>query len=458
LFCFMIHNLIAAVLIWVTWAFSGLIQAWLIPAVVLTGALWLGVAATLAQSDRRRVIHDPVFWCGLFFLFYLGIQWWNAGRLPYFDVGFRKWVFTPPRHPGWPWAFSRAEAGQMLVWFFPAWSLAVVLRLPQVTARMAGRLLRMLVYNAGLLALMGVFQFVAGVKRMYGLVPMKAFFFASFGYANHAAAFFVLMAAVAAGLLFREVFKPAEDQQRRRIGMLAGSMVLCLAGANFSLSRAGVILSWALAVFAMGYGMRRGWSRLRPAARLKWAVLNVVAVVVLYWAVAGFGAKAIHREFTVRKPVDLNSIPGLEHVNLSMRGRWELDAAAWRMWHDHPWYGVGGWGFRHLVAYYVPSSQWRDIERPGRANVHCDMLQFLVEFGVVGCLAGAVTLGVLFRPLVRPAMWRSEAGMMGVAGLGGVVIFSLIDLPFRCPAVLWTWTGVVALLPRAVGGFYHSKT
>jgi hypothetical protein len=452
----MIHNLIAAVLIWVTWAFSGLVSAWLIPAVALMGSLWLIVAAALSRADRRLIMHDPVFQAGLFLLIYLGVQWWNAGRLSYFDVGVQEWVFTPPRHPGWPWAFSRVEAGQMLIWFFPAWTLAVMLRLPQVNERMAGRLLRMLVYNAGLLALMGVIQFVAGAKRMYGLAPMKTFFFASFGYANHAAAFFVLMAAVAAGLLFREVFAPAADQRRRRISMLAGSMVLCLAGANLSLSRAGIILSWLLMFFAMGYGLVCGWTRLRPAGRLKLAVLSAAVVVILLGVVVGFGEQSIRREFKVRKPAT-SFVPGLEQVNLSMGGRWDLDVAAWRMWRDHPWYGVGGWGFRHLVAYYSPASQWQEIEKPGNANVHCDILQFLAEFGVIGCLTGVAGLGVLFRPLARPAMWRSAVGMMGIAGLGGVVIFSLIDLPFRCPAVLWTWTSVVALLPRAVGGFYHSK-
>jgi len=447
--------LVTAILIWSAWAFGGLVTNWLLPAVLLAAVLLI-FAVTSLPGNRRAVCRDPLFWAGLFFLLYISVQWWNAGRIAYFDVGLKKWTFTPPPHPGWPWAFGRPAALQMQMWFFPAWVLAVVLRLMQVTAREAGRLLRMLVYNAGLLALVGVVQFAAGAARMYGLAPMNTSFFASFGYTNHAAAYFVLMAAVAAGLLFHEMFKPAADQQRARISMLAASAVLCLAGANFSLSRAGIILSWALVVFAAGYGMLGGWSRLRPVARLKLAVLSVATVVVLYWAVAGFGAKAICHEFKIWNPVAFNAIPGLEYVNLNMDDRWDLDVAAWQIWRDHPWYGVGGWGFRHLVAYYVPVSQWRNLEKPGKANVHCDPLQFLAEFGVIGCLAGMVVLGVLFRPLAQARVWRSAVGMMGVAGLGGVAIFSLIDLPFRCPAVLWTWTSVVVLLPRAVGGFCHS--
>jgi hypothetical protein len=39
--------------------------------------------------------------------------------------------------------------------------------------------------------------------------------------------------------------------------------------------------------------------------------------------------------------------------------------------------------------------------------------------------------------------------VMGVIGLSLVLVFSLIDLPFRCPAILCTWVVILAALPRA---------
>jgi amino acid transporter len=40
---------------------------------------------------------------------------------------------------------------------------------------------------------------------------------------------------------------------------------------------------------------------------------------------------------------------------------------------------------------------------------------------------------------------------MGLAGLLLVGIFSAIDLPFRCPAILYTWVVVLAALTRLCG-------
>ena len=53
----------------------------------------------------------------------------------------------------------------------------------------------------------------------------------------------------------------------------------------------------------------------------------------------------------------------------------------------------------------------------------------------------------LFGPGVRRgALWT-----MGVKGLLLVGVFSLIDLPFRCPAILLTWVAVLGALPVACG-------
>jgi len=497
-------------LIYLAWAWGGLQQDWLLPTVWVS--LGLFIILVTVSFPGSTLWSDLFFWCGLFFLLYLALQWWNAGRTLYFDVGYNEWRYSPPLHPAWPWAFSRPEAAEMLAWFFPAWVFGLVMRSPIVGKPALLRLLRALVYGAGLLSLVGVVQFVTHAKARFWIRPTIEFF-ASFGYTNHAAAYFVLMGALAAGLLFREIFRsnavnvggvlraamgptgsqaksvaarsapPTLKKHPLRTVALSASLLLCLVGANLSLSRAGVILAWALAAFIAVFGLIRGWKRLHAAARLNLAVATVAILFVFYFAVAGFGSKDISREFTAKKPLHHLLFPVLDNINLSFGGRAELDEAAWRMWKDHKLLGVGGWGYRYMLAFYLPKEKWKMIElSSGRANVHCDLLQFLAEFGLVGfglmLAAGLALIGSLLRPFrqsqressapvvtsVSPVnaardggyYRREEAGMsrrdplwvMGVTGLSLVLIFSLIDLPFRCPAILCTWIVILAALPK----------
>jgi len=507
---------LALILGYFTWVWGGLRLAWLPPA-FWTSCILLIILLTASVVSARTMIPPSRFWwrdlffyTGLLFIGYLVLQWWNAGRTLYFDVGYQEWRYSPPPHPGWPSAFSRMEAAQMLYWFFPAWVLGLTVRSPHVDKGLLMRLLRGLVYSAGVLALFGVVQFLTRTRLQYWLAPNEEGFFASFGYTNHAAAYFVLMGALAAGLLFREIFRSnaftvdrdlrawsvhaglslapnaarlSASTQKIRIGVLAASLLLCLVGANLSLSRAGVILAWALAAFIAMFGLIRGWKRLHAAARLNLAVATVAVLFVFYFAVAGFGSKDISREFTAKKPLHHLLFPILDNINLSFAGRAELDEAAWRMWEDHKLLGIGGWGYRYMLALYIPKEKWNTVVlNSGKANVHCDVLQFLAEFGIVGfglmLATGLALIGSLLRPIRHSQKERSSPVVTGVSpvnaartggyqrreekemsrhdplwimsiiGLSLVLIFSLIDLPFRCPAILCTWIIILAALPK----------
>lgn len=412
-------------------------------------AATLLLAVALGARPHGWWARDPFFWFGLAFLAYLACQWWNAGRELRFDDALQRWMYTDPPRLRWPWAFTRREAAQMLHWFFPAWALGLCVRSPALSRRGLRPVLRGLVYNAAALSLFGTVRELTGARSVFGYRPAAADFFASFTYTNHAAAYFLLTAAVAAGLLFRQAFRRDRPGTRTELAALAASLLLCLVGANLSLSRAGIILSWALALFASGYGLARGWRTWRPVARLRMAVLTAAAAVVFVLAVGGAGGDAIRREFTPRRRPAHQAVPGVERLNLDLSDRPRLWSAAWRMFRDHPWYGTGGWGFRYLLAFYLPPEQWPYLTgNPGRANVHCDPLQFLVEFGAVGAAGLALAWGTLAAALFRRDLARGALYFLSCAGLTLVAAFSLIDLPFRCPSVLWTWTAVLAALPK----------
>ncbi len=444
--------LAAGVLVFTPWAWAGMKPAALSASVWLAAFLLASLLVGSIRASGRAVWRDPLFVTGLSFLAYLTIQWWNSGRLLYFDAGWQRWEHTAPFRPGWPSGFDRAETGQMLAWFFPPWCVALALRSTLLSARRIAAILRVIVWSAGLLALVGIGQYAAGAKALYGVTPLVCPFFASFPYANHAAAFFLMMAALATGLLFHEAFRLDRPVSLLLSASFAASLALCLAGANLSLSRAGVLLAWVFAFFAAGFALWNGWRFLPKARRVKQAAAAGGLLAATALAVAEMGDTAILREFGLAgRDAAASQATAAGSLNLSMGGRSRLRELGWRVWREAPWFGVGGWGFKHRSAFHLPALEWKLLSIKGWANVHCDSLQFLAEFGLVGTLLGLSVLACLLVPLARASGWSCNFLVMGLAGLGMVAGLSLIDIPFRCPAILVTWTGILAALPRAAG-------
>lgn len=124
-------------------------------------------------------------------------------------------------------------------------------------------------------------------------------------------------------------------------------------------------------------------------------------------------------------------------------------AAALEIWKDSPWFGVGGWGFRYLAVSHLPEQAVEKIA--GLANVHNDPVQFLVEFGLIGNGLMALIVLVLARPVFFGGVSQRPALLFAAAGVMIVLLHSLIDLPFRCPAIIYAWLTTLALVGRLCG-------
>ena len=124
--------------------------------------VWIGIAI-LALTFLRRgnaavfsgggsLFKDPVLYAGGLFLLYLGIQWCNAGRYPFFNPVDKCWEYTHPQVAWLPSAFSRREAGEMLTWFFPALALVLGIRNGMPSVRHVRMLLTVMAANGAIQA------------------------------------------------------------------------------------------------------------------------------------------------------------------------------------------------------------------------------------------------------------------------------------------------------------------
>jgi O-antigen ligase len=398
-----------------------------------------GAPVTPARPPFLR-LRDPIFVLGFFLIALLLLQWWNAGRLLYFDSTAQAWQYSEPRHPALPSAITAREARQMLDWFLPAWVLLLALRSPAMTARSARKLWRVLAYSGGLLSLLGLMQYASGSMKMFGVIPFRLHFYATFGYPNHAGSYFLMILCLSAALLHWELGTDSAHRNKGRCAALALVFVLSFVGAIFSLSRLAIILGVVVLLFIAVYLLVVLWPRLASVQKVHAITLSLAGLSLLILMTLGLGREAIEREF--RPEQDSKTT-----MERETSFRLFQIQSAFHMWQDHPWVGVGGWGYRYLIGHYLPPEEWRRITE-GKANVHNDPMQFLVEFGLLGagCLAGwVVVLGW--------AAWRARwngSPMWTFPMLACLLVAgqSLIDLPFRSPAVLSLWLVLLAGLAR----------
>jgi O-antigen ligase len=125
------------------------------------------------------------------------------------------------------------------------------------------------------------------------------------------------------------------------------------------------------------------------------------------------------------------------------------------MWKSHPWWGTGPGSFAAVFPYYQSVS----LEKHFFAHAHCEPLEFLTEYGLLG---GAVFLTVMAGLLLcgrhRDTQSRSSPSFNELEGFGlmlalcGIGLHSLTDFPLRHPLnalLTWVWTGI--LLGRVNG-------
>lgn len=414
------------------WMRAGVYFSLLWPLALLSALLCISVFMLPGEQRRSlgcRILRDPVFWFGSAFLLLLGIQWINSG----YDVvvpvrGSQKWI---------PWAIKRIDVAEMLNWFFSVFVILLVVRnvLKRADIKV---LMHLLVWNGALLACVGILQRLLESDGILGIweAPRRDFF-ATFDYPNHAAAWFYLHSGLAAGLAHDAEVK---RKPRVRLVVWGACFMCCIVASCLTLSRFGsfvALIQLATVFIVLLYRTRR--SQKRRAAFNVYAVMAIVALIgiTLFF---GVGGGSLAKEVGDKPLLGERSIAG------DISGRLRHVARARAMIRDYPVFGAGAWGCDGLVDLYIPEKELRSWTVGGRLNAHCDPVQFLAEFGLVGGMCMAVVVVVLARDAVLAK--RNVLIFWLAGGLVAVLLHSLIDLPFRCPAILLEWSVLLALLSK----------
>lgn len=427
-------------LVYAAWARGGVYPPtqWVLAS--LSSLLLVGLFYFKSKSANRMILRDPLFSIGLVFLLLLIVQSLNSGYAVMWDRIDQVGMPTLPSK--WlPWSVEPNTAAQMVNWFLPAWAAMLVVK-HAISEKQLRRVLYFIVWNAALLATVGLLQAALGAEKMLGFWEIPGgTFFATFGYVNHGGAFFYLHAALAAGLAHHAIRKQAHPAQ---VSVWFLCFILCLAAAFASLSRAAGLAALILTLAALSVVIRGAFKRAAGKSQLI-NLLGLSCIVALIGLVLYFGAGkgALAQE--------IGETFWGEHMEQTVAGRTVQLPGAWEIALDYPVFGCGGWGYRWMALLHIPVNEWELWRGAGKANVHCDPLQFLCEFGFVGAFLLAGAVGWLLVQFSRQG--KKQAGVSVLSkwiALGLLLIFihSWVDLPYRCPAILIAWCALLAMLPR----------
>lgn len=429
-------------LIYPMWVTGGTQPSWQAPMPVL--ALILG--AVLLHGQRPALRHDPLTLAGGMFIALLMVQWLNSNRELTFDPLLQVWVYAPPPVSFLPSSVVRAEAGEMLRWFFPAWMVALATRhLVRPSVQTARFMMTAILTAACVLSAASILQFALATQWGIGEIPSRSYFITSFGYANQAGSFFLLMFAVALGGTLSALVK----HSRRR--MLTGILfsLLLLGGVLVSLSRAAILLAMtilACALLFLAFAPDAQAGRAERFHRIMTALALAMAAFLLTFPLLGDPVVA---ELSTRyAPTENLPLPANWSYSALANIRPVYRQVAVQILRASPWFGAGGWAVRHLGILHLPASQHAFMQTPGAANTHNDFLQFLSEFGLLGGALLLLSAGILAVPVFkhRHMLLQSPRICFSLLGLTAVGIHGCVDLPFRSPAVLYHWVFVLAIL------------
>ncbi|WKZ56957.1 MAG: O-antigen ligase family protein [Bdellovibrionota bacterium] len=123
--------------------------------------------------------------------------------------------------------------------------------------------------------------------------------------------------------------------------------------------------------------------------------------------------------------------------------RWILYRDSWRMFGDTPFFGVGFNNWLELYSRYASPA----LAGLNPEFLHSDPLQLIVEMGIVGALPLLVLFVVLGRALLglRGQDQGSRRARFLLCALLAVVTASLLDFPFRIPAITMQFSVILAL-------------
>ena len=361
-------------------------------------------------------------------------------------IGEQGWQPLASWKPWLPTTPDTARTETAALPWFAALMLGGMLMACQPSRRHTRLIWSAIALNGFVLAAVGAgFHFI-GATKLLGILPApESYFFATFFYKNHWAAYGALCAS--AGLALALEAWPhmlrGLPRARGRVFFYGSTALLTLVTLPLPGSRSGLLLAVCL---LLGASVAALWILVRESGksiRIRWQPLMAVFVIGL--AIVGYGILAYGKTGTqdfARTQRQIEDAKKIEDVEMRLL----LSRDTWHMAKQRPWFGWGSGSFE-IVFPVFQGDYLRDADGRTTARfqeAHNDWLQQMAETGLTGLL-------ILLVPLVITGFsaWHRGglAARWALGACGLLLLYALIDFPLHNLAVLilltvlWTTAG-----------------
>ena len=311
------------------------------------------------------------------------------------------------------------------------------------TKKMSRFLLYAIFINVSLLAVVGCFQkyFHQNSDKYVEILgiwnaPEPRYYFSTFTYKNHWSCFAVVSLFIGIFLIYKTAIKSQVTLDRNsKFAFLLIFNLVILSTIFLSGSRSGILLSTiGLISITIIFFIK---SDMRFFRGILYTILISSLVVILF---TSYIFRSEHA-----KEMKTNSLTQLQNLQ---EGNYPLRFYLWKdsltQIRDRPWLGYGFGAYASTSLKYQ-SSIVRKVRNkvlknahskyvPLVAHAHNDFLEFIIEFGLVGCFA----LFFPMLPYLSKVLYSKKSFSFAIlfTGFSIVIIYHALDFPSRTPATL----------------------
>lgn len=409
-------------------------------------------------KNFKRLLLQPFFWTGLFFLVYILIQYFNPSVAQVFGEN-SWWVerMTPPLGVNFPSSvkadYETMNALRTFVIQASAIGLACGILVGIQRRKSALIILWSFVTSGVVMGFFAILQKLSDTDKILWVVNViNEHPWGTFAYRNQASAFLILVTIIVSLLFFYylEKFKNSNVASSK-----GGPHFLCLlyisilfASIWLALSRGGIIIGsifvFAFFILALSKNVFH-WRTHREWGPLLVFVAIFFGGVVFVLKLSDWGAieKRIEQSYKIKS-------------NIEIYERTLSSKATWEMAQDRLSFGWGAGSFRYIFPIYQKDHEkiwyhWKSKKRGWQGRriynyAHNDWIQFLAEYGVIGCFF----LGGMFLCLVISAInlltFSKLSGCLILSGIFLIFVHNFVDFIFSSPAYWVAFYGSLFLI------------